>query len=73
MGEIVTKQGNNGSSFHILVTGSITMSAMIHSQSVILCTKYTGDYFGDMALVEETQIEPVTIRAMEDNTSKKKK
>lgn len=50
-GEMVFKEGDIGSAFHILIAGEVVIEKNRGSQTMVLATLSAGECFGEMALV----------------------
>lgn len=69
-GEIVMHEGTKESCFHIIISGKVEVLAKSHTGAELVTLREIGkgEFFGDLVLVADS-IQPVTIRALEDDTT----
>lgn len=67
-GEVVFKEGDIGSSFHVLIAGEVVVEKARNGQAVPLARLHRGECFGEMALVGK-QLRSATVRALEGSAT----
>jgi CRP/FNR family transcriptional regulator, cyclic AMP receptor protein len=67
-GEVVFKEGDIGSSFHVLIAGEVVVEKNRGDQAVVLARLTAGECFGEMALVGG-HVRSATVRATKDSAT----
>lgn len=65
---IVFKEGDIGSSFHVLIAGSVAVEKSRSGTPVQLAKMSAGECFGEMSLVSN-QVRSATVRALRDSVT----
>ena len=65
-GELIIKQGEIGATFYIIREGDAEVFTYVEGRKVSLATLHQGDYFGEIALLEETPQRTASVKALTD-------
>ena len=63
-GDVIIKEGNPGREMYIIQSGSVEVTKSDGNREVVLATLSRGDFFGEMAILENTN-RTATVKAIE--------
>jgi len=64
-GDVIVRQGDRGVAFYAVSKGTVEVSQTDAGRETVLATLHRGDFFGEMALIDN-DLRSASVRAVED-------